>query len=650
MRVFFLVQLLIVMMAGFVHAAFSQASGDELNTLLRERGEVYFSFEAPGKETLMELSRIISIDDIRAGEVMAYANEKTFTAFQAFSIPYKILTPPSTMHPAQMKSPEQLKGMEEWDFYPTYEAYVEMMYQFESDYPSICTVFSIGTSIDGRELLFARISDNITVKEEEPQFLYTSSMHGDETTGIVLTLRLIDYLLSNYGSDPEVNDLVDKLEIWINPMANPDGTYAGGNSSVNGATRYNANGVDLNRNYPDPEDGPHPDGNAWQQETLLFMQLAEDNQFVMGANIHGGAEVCNYPWDTWQEFHPDDDWWQLVCHEYADTAQANSPFGYMSGFDDGITNGYAWYTISGGRQDYMNYFHQCREFTLEISDTKLLPAFLLPDLWDYNHRSMINYMKQALYGLTGKVTDAVSGEPLYSEVFIEDHDADSSWVYTDGETGRYFRPLHAGTYDITFSATGYVTQTIEGISTDNGMLTELDVMLEGDILLADFAASETTIAAGNSIDFTDLSTGMPVSWEWTFEGGEPATSTDQHPLDIFYAETGIYDVTLTVTNAFGSNTLTKEDYIVVDQPSGNSVARSQELLLFPNPTSGQLKIKAPDRINTVSISSLEGKELINIQPGRNAITMSLESLPDGIYILILTTDNEVMTRKLHINK
>ncbi len=40
----------------------------------------------------------------------------------------------------------------------------------------------------------------------------------------------------------------------------------------------------------------------------------------------------------------------------------------MNLYDDGITNGAAWYVIDGGRQDYMNFFHQCREFTLEISD------------------------------------------------------------------------------------------------------------------------------------------------------------------------------------------------------------------------------------------------------------------------------------------
>ncbi len=86
------------------------------------------------------------------------------------------------------------------------------------------------------------------------------------------------------------------------------------------------------------------------------MNFASFHDFVMSTNLHGGAEVCNYPWDTWVKRHPDDDWWQFVCREYADTVHVYAPSGYLDGFDNGITNGYDWYSISGGRQDYMNFF------------------------------------------------------------------------------------------------------------------------------------------------------------------------------------------------------------------------------------------------------------------------------------------------------
>jgi len=179
------------------------------------------------------------------------------------------------------------------------------------------------------DLLFAKISDNVNVEEDEPEVMYTSTMHGDETTGYVLMLRLIDSLLSTYGSDSLVTRLVDSCEIWINPLANPDGTYYGGNSSVYSARRYNANNVDLNRNYPDPEDGDHPDGNSWQAETVAFMAFAEAHSLVISTNIHGGAEVLNYPWDTWSQRHADDNWWIDISRMFADTVHAYSPAGYL---------------------------------------------------------------------------------------------------------------------------------------------------------------------------------------------------------------------------------------------------------------------------------------------------------------------------------
>ena len=555
------------MLALVIASSFSitkaQEAQDMATKMLKERGEVYFKINNVGVKEIMDLSAIISIDNVENETVFAYANTKMFESFLDLGLDYEVLTPPSLLHKAKMKDAVNVKEILDWDFYPTYEAYVDMMYQFATDYPDLCQVFSIGQTTNGRELLFARISDNVGVEEGEAQFLYTGTMHGDETTGFVLFLRLIDYLLSNYGTDDEVTNLVQNLDIWINPAANPDGTYAGGNSTVNGAQRYNANFVDLNRNYPDPEDGPHPDGEEWQPETIAFMNLAESNHFVMAANTHGGAEVVNYPWDTWPQLHADDEWWQYVSHEFADTAQFYSPSGYLSGFNDGITNGYQWYTTNGNRQDYMNYFHQCREFILEISDTKLLPASQLPAHWEYLYRSFLNYMGQALFGVSGSVTDASTGEPLEAQVFIENHDMDSSMVFSVGETGKYFRPLFTGTYDITFSAIGHYPVTIEDVSVQNYDLTILDVELDGGDLICDFTASQTNIPIGTAINFTDLSFGSPVSWEWTFEGASPETSNEQNPTGILYSEEGTFDVSLTISDGTNTTTINKEDYISV---------------------------------------------------------------------------------------
>jgi hypothetical protein len=452
---------------------------DIIHQLYEKDGEHYFSFQAGDRNTIQELSRIISLDKVEEqGRVFAYANRKEFARFLDYGLNYEILPHPGDFEGfLNIKSELDIRDIREWDFYPTYDAYITMMNQFEEQYPELCQVFSVGTSVQGRELLVAKISDNVGIRENEPQFLYTSSIHGDELTGYILMLRLIDYLLSNYGSDPKVTNLVDNIEIWINPLANPDGTYAGGNTTVSGARRYNANWVDLNRNYADPEDGPNPDGEEWQTETLRFMELAENEHFVASANIHGGAEVCNYPWDTWSRLAADDTWWQYVCHEYADTAQQYSPSGYMSDFNDGITNGYAWYTISGGRQDYMNYFHQAREFTLEISNVKLPSAQLLPAFWDYNYRSLLNYLEQCTFGLRGTVKDSLTGWPLKAEVYALLHEKDSSWVYTDLPNGNYHRLLPEGTYTVRYSAAGYETRFVNNVSITNRQATVLDIKL-----------------------------------------------------------------------------------------------------------------------------------------------------------------------------
>ena len=559
----FIATISFVLFTGLVSVLNGQTKNDIISNLFKERGELYFKFENSNPKKLYELSRIISIDEVNDDEVFAYANKKGFGEFLEMDLQYTVLTPPSMLIPAKMLSSVNSKEVDDWDFYPTYEAYVDMMYQFATDYPDLCQVFSIGQTANNRELLFARISDNVGQDEGEAQFMYTGTMHGDETTGYILLLRLIDYLLSNYGTDAQVTNLVQNLDIWINPAANPDGTYAGGNSTVNGATRLNGNWVDLNRNYPDPQDGPHPDGEAWQPETLAFMAIAEDNHFVLSSNFHGGTEVCNYPWDTWPDLHADDAWWQYVCREYADSAHFYSPGGYMSGYNNGITNGYAWYEVNGGRQDYMNYFHQCREFTLELSDVKLLPASQLPAHWEYNYRSFLAYMEQTLFGIGGTVTDITTGDPLIAQIFIENHDMDSSMVFTDGTSGKYFRPVFAGTYDVTFSASGHYPQTFENVSVQNRQLTIIDVQLDVGELLADFTANNTNIPIGSSVNFTDLSFGSPVSWEWTFEGATPSASTVQNPTGILYSSEGTYDVSLTVSDGTNSQTITKEDYISV---------------------------------------------------------------------------------------
>ena len=356
----------------------AQSDQAMVDNLFQKKVEVYLSFDLPSEATLKDINEFLSLDHnpVREGRVYAYANRQTFAKFLTYGLNYTILPSPGELFKPDMRDEsagEMLPCNETWDAYPTYDDYLTLMYAYPAFFPDICALEYIGFSKDGREILALRISDNVHEEEDEPEVFYTSTMHGDETAGFPLMLRLIDHLLCNYNSDPDLTYLVNNIDIYINPLANPDGTYTDDNSTVAGATRANANGYDLNRNYPDPEDGPNPDGGPYQAETEAFMEYEAAHDFVLSANFHGGAEVFNYPWDTWTEDPADLSWWQCVGTDYATSCQDNSPSGYFMLFG-GVTNGFDWYEVDGGRQDYMNYYHRCRESTIELSDIKLLPG------------------------------------------------------------------------------------------------------------------------------------------------------------------------------------------------------------------------------------------------------------------------------------
>lgn len=462
-----------------------------LDELFGKNGEIYFSFSIFSRDEIPVLTRIISIDNVNGTNVWAYANKEEFSKFLDLGYKYKVLQHPGTLlNERELNMGGMLNKPHSntiWNFYPTYDQYVSYMVGFAASYPAICRLDTFGTTTQGRLLLAVKLSDSVNVNRGKPEFLYTSTMHGDETTGYILMLHLIDSLTSGYGSVPRITNLLNNYQIYINPLANPDGTYHGGNNTVFGAQRENANNVDLNRNFPDPQAGMHPDGYPWQAETKAFMHYDTIHHFVMSANFHGGVEVVNYPWDTWAKHHADDTWMQFISREYADTTHQYSPNGYMNFMNNGITDGYAWYQVTGGRQDYTTFFHYGREVTIELSDIKILPANMLLPYWNYNKRSFLNYIEESGYGINGQVTDTVTNLPLNAKVFITGHDIDNSFEYSNSSSGWYYRPIAQGNWALTFTCAGYYAKTIHGISVTNRNTTRLNVRM----VPLDFGVGET---------------------------------------------------------------------------------------------------------------------------------------------------------------
>jgi hypothetical protein len=201
-----------------------------------------------------------------------------------------------------------------------------------------------------------------------------------------------------------------------------------------------------------------------------MIDLAAAEHLTISANCHAGAEVFNSPWDVWSTRHVDDDWWIAAGTDYASSAHDASPAGYFTMCPGscpypGVTNGYDWYTTSGNRQDFMNWYHGCREVTLELADDKSLDVNQLGPHFDYNRQSLLDYFDLALTGIRGVVTDAVSGQPVAAEIRVVGHDIESqrSWVGADPEVGDYHRLIEAGTYDLLVSAPGYESATVNGV-------------------------------------------------------------------------------------------------------------------------------------------------------------------------------------------
>ena len=133
-----------------------------------------------------------------------------------------------------------------------------------------------------------------------------------------------------------------------------------------------------------------------------------------------------------------------------------------------------------------------------------------------------------------------------------------SWTFGDGGTSTSQNPSHtytsAGDYDVSLTATN-----ADGSDTE----TKLDYITVGAAPVAAFSGSPTTGVSPLTVNFTDSSTNSPTSWSWNF--GDTGTSTAQNPSHQ-YTSAGIYTVSLTAANAYGSDVETKTNYITVTVP------------------------------------------------------------------------------------
>ena len=288
------------------------------------------------------------------------------------------------------------------------------MYHYQNDleifiknicnkYPLISSFKSIGKTAKSRDLFMTEFTSKDN--KDKPSFLIVANIHGNETLGRELSLYLMDYLCKNYESDPLIRYLMDNTRIFILPSLNPDGFE---NTDLNGnwrPSRYNSNGVDLNRNFPDKyKKWINKHRKNRENEVNAIIDWSKTHEVKMSLSIHGGALVVNYPLDgpvsNIYSKSKHDEFFKYISKQYV---KNNNDFN--SRFKNGITNGSEWYAIFGGMQDWQYINNNTFEITLELSKEKIVEEVNLEKYWLNNVNSFINSIKLLHIGLNGRIID-----------------------------------------------------------------------------------------------------------------------------------------------------------------------------------------------------------------------------------------------------
>ncbi len=183
-------------------------------------------------------------------------------------------------------------------------------------------------------------------------------------------------------------------------------------------------------------------------------------------------------------------------------------------------------------------------------------------------RTIIN-CNSPVADFTASLTTAFTGQSINFTDLSSDTPTSWLWNFGDGNTSTQQNPSHSyaspGTYEVILSATN---------ADGTGSVTKVDYITVYNPTppVADFTVDDATPSNTQVVQFTDLSTGIPTAWAWNF--GDGGTATSQNPTHA-YGASGVYDVTLVATNAYGSDTITKTNYVTVSNGGSISVFVNQ---------------------------------------------------------------------------
>lgn len=328
--------------------------------------------------------------------------------------------------------------------YLTYQQFCDSMAAIATNHPDICQLETLGLSHQSRQLLVMKISDNAAVDETEPAVHFEANVHGNEKIGWAVSFNMVSYLADNYSSDTLVQRLVDEREIWIAPLANPDG-FA--NNS-----RYNGRGVDLNRNWGWMWGNEYACGSDFmsENESWRFMEHFWRHPFVSYVSYHAGTIYISEPWSYTSYLAPPEQ--NLIRHLSMGYASFTSyPYGQGS---------IGMYPINGATKDYDYGSGGEIGWSIEVCYIKTPPAESIDVVFERDKPAMLLLMHKAGQGIHGQVTDSITGEPIRAMIYVNSANWQSYSCPVNGDFHRFYLP---GTYDITVMAPGYEPKTINNV-------------------------------------------------------------------------------------------------------------------------------------------------------------------------------------------
>jgi PKD repeat protein len=373
------------------------------------------------------------------------------------------------------------------DHYLTYPEVETFLNDLQTLHSTIMSVETIGQSVAGRNMYVVKLSDNVDTNEAEPAAFFEFNIHGDEIAGYIIMLNFIQQMVTQYGTDPTITNLINSREIFIVPLSNPDGNQTGGF----GRSRYNDHGVDLNRNFgfmwTSWESAPGAGPRSEPEVQAIASVMATGQPFEVGMGGHSGAVVFLYAWG-YSGATPLDygalDW---VASQYVYPTHCQDPY-----FTDyGQTYNYL-YQCYGTSMDEMYGLHGALGTTIETTFDKECDFATAMGVAQDHFPALLWLLGEMGNGLHGTVTSADDGSALAADILVEDR----WYTFSDEDVGDFHKYLRPGAYDIKVWANGYEPYE-NTVTINSGAPTNLNVQLT--------AAADTGIFGFRLITMSDPS-------------------------------------------------------------------------------------------------------------------------------------------------